>query len=183
MLDVKTLTDLYKHMQWADAAVWTSALASENGQTDAKLREYFYHLHLVQHAFLRLWRDEWRETPPPTFDDAQSLIEWARDYYGKIFAHLETLDDEKVSEPVPTCRGLKWWSSNWAARRRQQRFAETDASSGAAQPLSSRANQCPAARNRRSAALSRLHRMDMAGQASARLAARHTGLKTKARVK
>ncbi len=103
MFDVKTLTDLYRHMQWADAAVWTSVFASETGRTDAKLREYFYHLHLVQHMFLRLWRDELREAPtPPSFDDAQSLVEWARDYYGKIFAHLDTLDDEKVSEPVPT---------------------------------------------------------------------------------
>lgn len=102
MVDIKTLTDLYNHMQWADAAVWTSVLASENGQTDAKLRDYFYHLHLVQHMFLRLWRDELRETPPPpSFDNAQSLIEWARDYYGKIFAHLDTLEDEKISEPVP----------------------------------------------------------------------------------
>lgn len=102
MLDIKTLTDLYKHMEWADAAVWTSALASDSGQTDVKLREYFYHLHLVQRAFLRLWRDEWRETPPPTFDDAQSSMQWARDYYGEIFAHLETLDDEKISKPAST---------------------------------------------------------------------------------
>jgi uncharacterized damage-inducible protein DinB len=98
---IKTLVDLYRHMQWADAAVWTSVLASENGPTDAKLRECLYHLHMVQRAFLRLWRDDLRETPYPTFDDAQSLMQWGRTYYDEAFSHLATLDDEKVSEQVP----------------------------------------------------------------------------------
>ena len=101
MPDIKTLTDLYRHMQWADAAVWTAVLVSDNGKTDAKLRDYLYHLHLVQRAFLLLWRDEWSGTPPPTFEDAQPLIKWGRDYYDEIFAHLATLDDEKISGPVP----------------------------------------------------------------------------------
>ncbi len=101
MLDVRTLTDLYRHMEWADAAVWTSAFASEKGRTDTKLREYLFHLHLVQRAFLLLWRNEWREAQPPPFDDAQSLMDWGRDYYGEVFAHLETLDDEKISGPAP----------------------------------------------------------------------------------
>ena len=107
MFDIKTLTDLYAHMQWADAAVWTSVLASEKGRADAKLLQYLYHLHLVQHAFLRLWRGEWSETQPPTFDDAQSLMGWGRAYYGKIFDHLKTLDDEKVSGPAPTAPWAK----------------------------------------------------------------------------
>lgn len=101
MLNIKILTDLYRHMQWADAAVWASVLASDNGPADAKLREYLYHLHLVQRAFLRAWRDELRETPYPTFDDAKSLMQWGRDYYGEVMAHLATLDDEKVSAPMP----------------------------------------------------------------------------------
>src|SRR5262245_17784157 len=100
MPDIKTLTDLYKHMEWADSKMWAAVFASENGPTDNKLRDYLYHLHLVQRAFLRLWRDEWRETQPPTFDDAQSLMAWAREYYGEIFAHLETLNDEKISGPA-----------------------------------------------------------------------------------
>lgn len=101
MVNVTTLTDLYRHMKWADAAVWTSVLATESGRTDAKLREYLYHLHMVQHAFLRAWRGEPRETPYPTFDDAQSLMLWGRTYYSEVFAYLEALSDDQVSEPMP----------------------------------------------------------------------------------
>lgn len=100
-MDINTLTDLYRHMEWADAAVWAAVLACESGQSDAKLREYLYHLHLVQRAFLRTWRGEPRETPYPTFDDGWSLMAWARTYYAEAFAHLEAMSDEKTSEPMP----------------------------------------------------------------------------------
>lgn len=100
MLDINTLTDLYGHMEWADASVWASVLASENGRADAKLREYLYHLHGVQRAFLHTWRGEPRETPYPTFNDTPSLMLWARTYYVEAFTHLGTLDNEKLSEPL-----------------------------------------------------------------------------------
>jgi uncharacterized damage-inducible protein DinB len=105
-MNTNIITDLYRHMEWADAAVWTSVLASEDAKTDAKLREYFYHLHMVQRAFLRLWRNESRETPYPTFDDAPSLMQWGRSYYGEIYDHLSTISDEQLCEPMP----LPWAS-------------------------------------------------------------------------
>jgi uncharacterized damage-inducible protein DinB len=95
------LIDLYRHMEWADAAVWVAVLASENGETDAKLRKQLYHLHIVQRAFLRAWRGESREAPYPTFDDARSLMLWGRSYYAEALTHLGTLSDEQVSEPLP----------------------------------------------------------------------------------
>ena len=105
-MNLGSLIDLYRHMEWADAKVWSSVLASEGGQTDEKLRDYLYHLHVVQRAFLRTWRNEPRETPYPTFNDAQSLMQWGRTYYDEAFAHLETLSDEKLSERMP----LPWAS-------------------------------------------------------------------------
>lgn len=101
MTDVHTLTDLYRHMEWADASVWASVMASESGRADAKLREYFQHLHVVQRAFLETWRGESRETPFPVFDDTPSLLLWGRTYYGEAFAHLETLRAGELSEPMP----------------------------------------------------------------------------------
>ena len=101
MLNIKALTDLYRHMEWADAAVWSAVLASDGGRADAKLRGYLYHLHIVQRAFLRTWRGEPREAPYPDFDDAPSLMRWARTYYGEALAHLGALTDEKASEQMP----------------------------------------------------------------------------------
>ena len=73
-MNLLDLTDLYRHMEWADGQVWRAVRASEQATTDKKLRELFYHLHLVQHAFLRAWRGESPATPYPTFDDAQSVM-------------------------------------------------------------------------------------------------------------
>lgn len=106
MTDINTLTDLYRHMEWADAAVWTAVFASEKAQTDEKIRDCLYHLHVVQRAFLRAWRSEPRETPYPTFNDAESLMQWGRTYYGEAMQHLATLSDEKASAPMP----LPWAS-------------------------------------------------------------------------
>jgi uncharacterized damage-inducible protein DinB len=100
MMNIDALTDLYRHMEWADASVWTSVMASSSGQTDTKLRDYLYHLHFVQYAFLKTWRSEPLEMPKQTFDDARSLMLWGRAYYGKALAHLETLSDERLSEPM-----------------------------------------------------------------------------------
>jgi uncharacterized damage-inducible protein DinB len=100
VVNTGTLGDLYRHMEWADAAVWKAVLASEKGSTDQGLRDYLYHLHLVQHAFLRVWRADNPEASFPTFDDAASLLQWARGYYGEGIAYIERLGDEKLSEQI-----------------------------------------------------------------------------------
>jgi hypothetical protein len=91
-MNLSELRDLYRHMEWADAAVWQAVLRSENAVTDQKLKDYFYHLHLVQRAFLNAWRNE-SGAPLPTFEDAISVREWGRSYYNEIFVHLECLND------------------------------------------------------------------------------------------
>ena len=117
-MNIKALADLYRHMEWADAAVWTSVLASEGASGDAKLREYLLHLHVVQRAFLRTWRGEAREAPYPEFEDAPSLMRWARTYYGEAHAHLGGLGDGQLAEPMPVA-----WAS--MVERRLGRPPET----------------------------------------------------------
>ncbi len=101
MPDKITIMDLFRHMEWADATVWTAVLESEAARGDGKLRGSLYHLHMVQRAFLRAWRGEPRDTPYPTFDDAQSLAAWGRSYYTELFPHLDSLDDAKLAEVMP----------------------------------------------------------------------------------
>ena len=97
-MNLTSILDLYRHMEWADARVWSAVLASETGRSDQKINDYFYHLHLVQHAFLRAWRGE--DAPFPKFEDAHSTVLWGRSYYTKIFEHLERLRDEEISKPA-----------------------------------------------------------------------------------
>lgn len=94
------LRDLYQHMEWADACVWQEVFKSETAQADEKIRNYFYHLHLVQHAWLRAWRRETANTPFPTFDHAASVCDWGRKYYDEIFTHLDSLTDEEIVVPM-----------------------------------------------------------------------------------
>jgi uncharacterized damage-inducible protein DinB len=101
VLDINTLTDLYKHMQWADATVWSAVLASDDTQSDETLRTYFYHLHLVQRAFLSTWRSESHETPYPRFDDTPSLMQWGQTYYSEAMGYLNSLREEQLSEAMP----------------------------------------------------------------------------------
>ncbi len=98
---MSTVTDLHRHMEWADAAVWTSVLAGESSRTDDRLRALLYHLHMVQRAFLRVWRGEPRETPYPTFDDPLSLMGWGQGFYGEASAYLGALSEEQMAEPLP----------------------------------------------------------------------------------
>ena len=99
-MNLADLNELYRHMEWADASVWRVVLISPEARADQKLRELFYHLHLVQWAFLRAWRGEPRDLPYPTFDDAESLIAWAQFYYLEICAHFHTLTDEVIQRPA-----------------------------------------------------------------------------------
>lgn len=107
-MNLETLDDLYRHMEWSDASVWRAVFVSEKARADKKLIDTFYHLHMVQRAFLRLWRNELRETPYPTFDDANSLRLWGKSYYAEAFAHLRTLSDAEVAQtiPVPWARAI-----------------------------------------------------------------------------
>jgi uncharacterized damage-inducible protein DinB len=105
-MDKGTLTDLYRHMEWADAAVWSRVMASDSGRKDAPLRERLYHLHLVQRAFLREWRHEPRETPYPAFKDSGSLMAWAQSFHGEALEHIASLSAEALSAAMP----LSWES-------------------------------------------------------------------------
>jgi len=99
-MNLTDLNDLYGHMEWADALVWRAVLLSRDARADQKLRQLFYHLHLVQRAFLRAWRGEPRDMPYPTFDEANSLMLWGRSYYRELKPHFDALTDEEISRPM-----------------------------------------------------------------------------------
>ena len=100
MADVDVLLDLYRHMEWADATVWKASLASSVTQGDEKLRDALYHLHLVQHAFMRIWRNEPLDNAFPQFTTMIPLMDWARLYYSGLFSFVQSWDDEKLLAPI-----------------------------------------------------------------------------------
>ena len=98
-MNLTDLQDLYRHMEWADASVWQAVFASAEARKDDRLRELFYHLHLVQLAWLRAWRSEPYE-PFPTFNDLHALRGWGRSYYNELFIHFENQTPDEISKPM-----------------------------------------------------------------------------------
>lgn len=93
--------DLYRHMEWADATVWSAALASEAATADPRLRDLFYHAHLVQRAFLRAWRGHPADQPFPTFDDLPALMAWARTFHDDALPLVSAWTPDVLVEPMP----------------------------------------------------------------------------------
>lgn len=100
MANIETIRDLFAHMHWADATVWRSVLSCPPSIEDSKLQEYLYHLHLVQRAFLRVWRGDSLDDPFPKFSSAQSLHEWSETYYAELEAHLSASSNQDFQEPI-----------------------------------------------------------------------------------
>lgn len=90
---IDTLIDLFRHMEWADAAVWRSVLSCEAACADGKTRELLSHIHHVQYAFRRVWRGEPREAPYPEFDTVQPLAVYAREFHPEATEFLERQTD------------------------------------------------------------------------------------------
>lgn len=84
---------LYEHMEWADAMVWQKVHATPAAATDEKLRALLHHIHMVQHAFLTVWRnDEFKYNELSEPRDLTALARWARDGHAAIRSHLDGVD-------------------------------------------------------------------------------------------
>jgi uncharacterized damage-inducible protein DinB len=96
-----TIRDLWMHMEWADARVWSAVAVSPVALADDRLRDVLAHLHVTQRAFLRAWRGEPRDAPYPPLATLSEIAGWARDGYGEALAYLDALGDEDGARPMP----------------------------------------------------------------------------------
>ena len=100
MTQLEILRDLYRHMEWADAAVWKAVLAHPAAASDDRTLKLLHHLHLVQHSFARVWRGEPRETPYPEFTEAPAMMRWGRAWFPVAYAHLAAIGDDSLPSPM-----------------------------------------------------------------------------------
>jgi uncharacterized damage-inducible protein DinB len=97
------LSDLLRHMQWADASVWRAVLPHEGARTDRRLRDLLTHLHLVQRLFLLVWRGDALEAELTSFKEFGELEELHRrviTYYPEFTRFLDTLEPSSMSRGV-----------------------------------------------------------------------------------
>lgn len=96
--------DLFQHMSWADAKVWQAVLCTKETGCDKKISYLLYHMHLVQRAFLSLWKGEKVEAPELTsFKDLKSVSKWGYEYHQDLGIFLKSLkeQDKDLNLKVP----------------------------------------------------------------------------------
>lgn len=84
---------LYEHMEWADSLVWEKVFATPAAMDDQKLRTLLHHIHMVQRAFLTIWRsDEFKYHELSEPRDLQALAVWCREGHAAIRSYLDDVD-------------------------------------------------------------------------------------------
>jgi uncharacterized damage-inducible protein DinB len=84
MFTRELMLELFRHMEWADARVWTSLTAS--AADDDRLRTLLVHVHTVQRAFLAVWRGlppEGGFRSPESFASLADVRAWAQPVYAE----------------------------------------------------------------------------------------------------
>jgi len=106
-MDLAECKSLLGHCEWADAEIWSSVLALP--EADTEIADKLYHLHVVQWAYLQIWRGASVKPPERTaFQTADALRNWAREHYRELTSYLGTLGGGIVTETVrfPWADGL-----------------------------------------------------------------------------
>ena len=104
MYSPELLRQLYAHMEWADAKVWSEVLRTADARDDPWLRDKLFHLHDTQQAFLSLWTGRPRQTPGD-LGSLAAVHEWARPYYATARGFLEASDALALAGPVSDAFG------------------------------------------------------------------------------
>jgi uncharacterized damage-inducible protein DinB len=98
-MDLADCRALLGHAEWADSLVWQTVLAMP--QEDAELQAKLHHLHMVQWAYLHIWRgDAVKPREPGTFATSLALRDWAREYYRELPAYLAHRSDADLEREV-----------------------------------------------------------------------------------
>lgn len=98
-MDLADCRGVLGHAEWADALVWK--VVTVLGRDDGELREKLHHLHMVQWAYLHIWRAEpVRPRELTTFPALAAIRAWAREYYRELPSYLATVADDALVREV-----------------------------------------------------------------------------------
>jgi len=93
-------TDLFRHMDWADALTWQSVLQSPSAISDQTIRERLHHIHLCQRAWLRIWLAEPVDPHAGESLGIISLSSWAREYHADAARYLATVRESQLEAQI-----------------------------------------------------------------------------------
>ena len=97
----KILSDLARHMEWADAVAWKSVLASERARAARRVLRVLCHIHNVQRGFLSVWQGQNAVfQTPEAFHAPSDMMLWARDGHARLQTFLSGVGHERLEAPV-----------------------------------------------------------------------------------
>ena len=100
MKTLDLLLDLSRHMEWADATVWRAVLNCPAAPADERLKNYLHHIHMVQHAFMKVWNDQPYSGDAGKDFDLIELKSWAREFHQLANEYLPTVRENDLDAPM-----------------------------------------------------------------------------------
>ncbi len=93
------IDEIYRHMEWADAAIWDAVLSNERTAADAGIRERLHHVHAVQSAYFAIWTGaELDYKDVSAFEDSPAVAAWGREQHRRMATFLAGLAEEKLNQ-------------------------------------------------------------------------------------
>ena len=89
--------ELYRHMEWADARVWSAVMSSDATATSDKILEKLRHIHRTQQFFLKVWRGEeieFRKIEGPLADEYALVSQ----YYADVHDYVDAIDEASYAQ-------------------------------------------------------------------------------------
>ena len=98
-MNLTVARELFHHMEWADAEMWTSLAAHSPALADEKLMGLVQHLHVVQRAFHLMWTGGSID-PAELYakQEPLAMMASARAWYGTAREYLDRFDEADVEK-------------------------------------------------------------------------------------
>jgi uncharacterized damage-inducible protein DinB len=106
---LEQILKLFRHMEWADAFVWSAVLHSDAARNDSDVIKRLRHSHTVQNAFLNTWKENPYVRNAGEALTLPELLEWARNFHPMAQEYLASLNEQSLEKQilVPWCRGVE----------------------------------------------------------------------------
>jgi uncharacterized damage-inducible protein DinB len=106
---LESILKLFRHMEWADALVWSVVLSSEAARKDSDVIKRLRHTHTVQNAFLNTWKGNQHASNAGDSLTLVELLQWARNFHVMAQEYIGSLAEESLEKQivVPWSRGIE----------------------------------------------------------------------------
>ena len=92
------LRDLFRHMEWADATVWSSV--HRLGADDKRLRDLLDHLHMTQRAFLDVWQSKGFDRGHLKERTLRETLDAGREFHREAASFIAAVGDDSLDRPT-----------------------------------------------------------------------------------